>query len=151
VLNLVDDEQLDLDRGEQAQHFILQLSRGLRGPKRGEDLPQDLRIESPLFGDGRRLDSNHRDARSHFAAVALLRRVLTHKSAEYCRLPVVGFADDEQIGHPVRLGQEQQLLELGRDPIGERVANPTTATDLGDPFLARHGCSISNGVISSAR
>ena len=55
VLDLVDDEQLYLDRREQAQHFVLQLSGGLRGPKRGENLAQDLRIEAPLVGNRRRL------------------------------------------------------------------------------------------------
>src|SRR5450755_320158 len=112
VLYLVDDEQLYLDRREQAQHFVLQLSGGLRGPKRGEDLAQDLRIEAPLVGNRRRLHRDHRDARSDFA-VAFLRRVLTHESAEHCRLTVVGFAHDEQIGHPMRFGKEQKLFELG--------------------------------------
>jgi hypothetical protein len=77
--------------------------------------------------------------------------MLAHESAEQRRLAVVGFADDEQVRHPVRLGQEQKLLELGPDPIGKRIADPTTAPDLDDPFLARHGSSISNGVMSSTR
>ena len=119
-------------------------------PETGRRPGAGSRIEAPLVGNRRRLHRDHRNARSD-VAVAFLRRVLTHKSAEHRRLTVVGFADDEQVGHPVCLGQEQKLLELGPDAIGKGIADPTSAADFGSPLLARHGSSISNGVISSAR
>jgi hypothetical protein len=76
--------------------------------------------------------------------------MLLHETLDECRLAVVRLAEDEQVGHPMRLGMLEELIELREDLLGARVADPAAFVQLGDPLIACHGSSsTSNGLISA--
>src|ERR1035438_5702160 len=65
-------------------------------------------------------------------------------------LTVVRLAEDEQVGHPMRLGMLEELIELREDLLGAGIADPAAFVQLGDPLIARHGSSsTSNGLIAA--
>ena len=136
VMDLVDNQHLQANVAKQFDRLELLLVYTIIRLVGREERIEDGVVEAPFVRDGRGLDDQYRNDDA-IAAGIVGRRVLLAKTLHQHGFPIVGLADDQQVGHAVRLRVGQQVLELVEDGLGAGIADPARGSNAFNPLRVR--------------